>query len=826
MGGVNMEFIPKVNAKTPAELTIADDWCIKLPDGYVYSTFQNEEDHKLLTIRTLDNSEVWEVKRHEKDIPKYDNLLDNEARNEIIRKKIICEGGLDGSKKFEFVLRQESDICIYCQLIEGDGEGEFYDYVHYELQVVTRKAIYEFVIEFKFASMQDDFQDRINRIANSICLKEEGKAPDYTRKFMTLNKKLPITNPRNPEILGACSQWIKVQKTMAKLDTNMCAMTKYSLLAVKNIHTSTFTLSEKAWHMSENFHVHDYLNGSYDRAMEIQHCVMYDIEPIHKFRTFAWLVAEYCQQKGSSPDRLDKNVVLALGQLAGSRVASYNEDYYSAICGYPDNHTVYVPNGEKSSYKDELPDTIKYASDDTQWYIGDLNRLREELTELYPCMIKITEYLQDTRKNDNLQLCGDHSDILYAWCTLAIASNYAFAIVSCESCESNEQYDRPTYQEFIECDLMPDFQDYEECADRVYINESNHRLMLGVNTFSLAISKDIECFPETDDEYATLNGFCKDSEGNGIELTVRKLDPIEETLREFLKQNVENSSGTGYYMMLHEEDNVEVGIFMQISAMFLNMNCNICLIIRIDGIAYIFQAQYGCKGFALGTILTKSIQELSSIFDDILITHSGRHIHCEVDNNVLKKIVDSAFGIDKEQESKKGEHCTVDTPAIVRDDWVITVPAGYMYSTDTELVGHRPIVLGLDDGTLNFASPFDSTINFSVIIPIALKDEPMPDLPLSNPQMAMYNMMAQIWSSNCIRKNDNIAVYGSVGNIEPNEDGGTLCISRGGIVTRHSVYTFQLFDSQATSQSEAEATMLRLLKSIRTKKEFEHDNKV
>ena len=40
------------NAKTPADITVADDWCIKLPDGYVYSTYEDEDDGLLLTIGT------------------------------------------------------------------------------------------------------------------------------------------------------------------------------------------------------------------------------------------------------------------------------------------------------------------------------------------------------------------------------------------------------------------------------------------------------------------------------------------------------------------------------------------------------------------------------------------------------------------------------------------------------------------------------------------------------------------------------------------------------------------------------------------------------
>lgn len=818
-----MNDTPQVDAQGPADITVNDDWCIKLPNEYAYSTLQNDAEHKILVFHSDDNTEIWEIYQFDEDFPKCNNLLDDKIRNEVIRKKVLNGSGVHGEKKFEFVLRQESDICVYCQLIEGGGDpgenGDHYDWVSFYLEVVTLKAKYDLDVVISSPSFQDDFQDRLNRIANSICLKEEGRAPDYTRKFMTLNRKLPITTPSKPEVLGACSEWIKVQKSLAKLDIATATITKYSLLAVKDVPTNAFELSEKAWEMSENFRVSNLLKGSYDRAMEIQNGVMYDIEPIHKLRTFAWLVGEYCKQRGSSPNTLDRNVVLALGQLAGSRVASYDENHYPAICSYPDNHTVYIPDGENGSHSDKIFDVIaSLPNDNAQWYIADLNTLRDELSGLYHCMLAIETYLQDRRKDDSIQLCGDHADILYAWCTLAIASNYAFAIMSCEECKSDGHYRRHTFREFTSGSVMPELLDYEVCVDKVYLRESSNRLILGANAYSLAIPKGIICSPETDDTYASLDGFSKDTDGNGLQLLISKLNPIEGTLREYLQQSVDDSEGNGYYMMLHEEDNVEVGVFIQVSTIFIKMTCNICLVIRIDGIAYKFQAKYGCQGFALGTGLSNQIKEFTSIFDDILITRSGKHIHCEVDNDVLKKIIDSVFGIDREEDSKKGEHCTVDTPAIVNDDWVITVPAGYMYSTDTKLVGHRPIVLGLDDGTLNFSSPFDSTINFSVTMP--LKGTPMPDLPLSNPAMYQYVSAAQMWSNECIRKNDEVGVYGSVGNIEPNEDGGTLCISRGGIVTRHGVYIFQMFDSQATTKLEAKTTMLRLLKSIKSKEEL------
>ena len=89
------------NAKTPADITIADDWCIKLPDGYHYSTYENEDDGLLLTIRTTDDAETWEIRRSESKVEGVEDLL------------VI---GLTGDKTREFVLRHESDMCIYCQL--------------------------------------------------------------------------------------------------------------------------------------------------------------------------------------------------------------------------------------------------------------------------------------------------------------------------------------------------------------------------------------------------------------------------------------------------------------------------------------------------------------------------------------------------------------------------------------------------------------------------------------------------------------------------------------------------------------------------------------
>ena len=193
----------------------------------------------------------------------------------------------------------------------------------------------------------------------------------------------------------------------------------------------------------------------------------------------------------------------------------------------------------------------------------------------------------------------------------------------------------------------------------------------------------------------------------------------------------------------------------------------------------------------------------------------------ESDSEISENIISTSnvnFESDDEKISTLGEHCIEDTSAIICDDWVITVPAGYLYSTDEEIVGHRPLVLGLDDGTLDFSSPFDATINFSVtILPMGAQGDRMPDLPLDHPLMAGYVQLIDEPKSVYIRKDADIIINYRIMNFYHDEP----CISRGYILTRHNIYAFQLFDHQSNNKTEAESILRRLLLSIKTKDECE-----
>ena len=148
-----------------------------------------------------------------------------------------------------------------------------------------------------------------------------------------------------------------------------------------------------------------------------------------------------------------------------------------------------------------------------------------------------------------------------------------------------------------------------------------------------------------------------------------------------------------------------------------------------------------------------------------------------------------------------------------------------MYSTDKELVDHRAVVLGLDDGTLDLSSPFDSTINFSVTIS---NEEELSGEPLNAPSMEnivfqTIHPFGNILNTSCptVRK-DRDMVISYFERFETEDDyGRTVYQYMGTILTRRNVYSFQYFDKRAESSEEAETALKELLRFVKTKEEYE-----
>ena len=140
-------------------------------------------------------------------------------------------------------------------------------------------------------------------------------------------------------------------------------------------------------------------------------------------------------------------------------------------------------------------------------------------------------------------------------------------------------------------------------------------------------------------------------------------------------------------------------------------------------------------------------------------------------------------------------------------------------------VQHRAVVLGLDDGTLDLSSPFDSTINFSVTIS---NEEELSGEPLNAPSMEnivfqTIHPFGNILNTSCptVRK-DRDMVISYFERFETEDDyGRTVYQYMGTILTRRNVYSFQYFDKRAESSEEAETALKELLRFVKTKEEYE-----
>lgn len=689
--------------RSPARVTVADDFSLRIPMGYRYAASgeiprprkelrERENTAPLLTLRSEDGAEnwefsVWDIKFHESaDLQRYDKRVKMEL--------LFIEPLLTGDKSREFELRHESDLCIYCELEDYDGDAENPDRAVYAFQIFTLKRVYHGTARFEGRRSRAENQERLGRVLGRIASRAEQEPPKYLEKFMALNEELPLAGEcRSKRVFKARPRFSERNREIAEMlrkGSNAYGFVEYGMRELTGVAEPKypFELSREAWELAEVFRVDsDRYDPEEDREAEIQQCLIREPDNLYVFLTFAWLLGAYKNAHQLQPAEireLDLDTLLALAQLAGSRRVCYEDtmkNYYSTLCRHPDDFTAYLGEiGEEAVSGKRLPgeilrdnncdwDEFEETRDDKKWCLRYLSSLRIDLKHLYPAMQKIAGYLRERRKDTAVPLRGYASDILYVWCSMAIAAARPFAFTS--EVPMNYYYEEIlTYDEFLACGGMTKMEDRAEPEEQ-----------------------------EEEDE--------EDSE-------------------------------------------------------------------------------------ARSDLLRRLAQALAMTIQD--------------------------SGTDDEDESYEetpGEHCARDTPALVCGDWVITIPAGFVYSTDPELIGNRVLVAGLDDGTLDLSEPFDSSLNLSVTAPSAAQN--MPALPLNHPAMASMVMMARLMGENCLRDDNDMLITYTLGGV--GSDG--ICHSGGSIVTRTGMYSFQLFDTRSKTDAQAEYTLRQLLGTIRTRAEYQ-----
>ena len=208
-------------------------------------------------------------------------------------------------------------------------------------------------------------------------------------------------------------EYSKIMKEIAKADSG-----KFDLVETAHDMAELFRVSAEAFDLGED-REQDILNGLIRRA-----------SIYNKFRSFAWTFTAYCDQNNLKPETVDFATIQDMVDYIESlKCLNYTGNSYSpTICTGDDIHIYYVPDSILNENRDKILNIINGGADadsdaaqsqtDT---IQSLDKLREELSYMYPAIRAIYDALEADRDRDEA-LEGGASDILYAWCSMTYAA--------------------------------------------------------------------------------------------------------------------------------------------------------------------------------------------------------------------------------------------------------------------------------------------------------------------------------------------------------------------------------------------------------------------
>ena len=204
--------------------------------------------------------------------------------------------------------------------------------------------------------------------------------------------------------------------------------------------TQSYTLHHKAKEMQKLFHVNESVfNFRHDRECEIEQGLMHRAYMMSALRSFAWTVAEYCDENSVEVSDIAYDTLNELVDYIADRDwLNYSGDSHcQGLCGCSDLHVFYIPDGVTESDKNKLRpseedyETFRQMKERFPSYneilsdVHSLDMLRKDLEFILPAVEVLYENLK-ARRNFYEELDGNEADIVYAWCALASAAKEPF----------------------------------------------------------------------------------------------------------------------------------------------------------------------------------------------------------------------------------------------------------------------------------------------------------------------------------------------------------------------------------------------------------------
>lgn len=226
------------------------------------------------------------------------------------------------------------------------------------------------------------------------------------------------------------------------------------LQKILNMNPAGYTLGETAKEMISLFHVdEDIFDSRHDREVELTQGYMRRAYMLSALRSFAWTLADYCNEHDVEPDEVDNSIPYRIANFAEYRDwLNYDgETYCKGLCAGSDLHVYYLPDAvtktdrKKFLSSQEDSDRVRDMKESFPSYneipseVHSLEALRKDLEYIYPAVKILYESLLEDRDTSE-QLEGAASDIVYAWIAMAIAAAEPFFT---EDGPMNYDFDQP-----------------------------------------------------------------------------------------------------------------------------------------------------------------------------------------------------------------------------------------------------------------------------------------------------------------------------------------------------------------------------------------------
>ena len=266
---------------------------------------------------------------------------------------------------------------------------------------------------------------------------DEKLYPRYNRSLHDPLASLGAVVVRNPT--GTDYQFISFSKM---IDDGLSDEADPVFRRIKDADKSNFSPATEAEKYKTVFRVNaSAFNEKHDRECEIDEGYIQKDYMLIALRSFAWTLASYCSQYNTEPAQMSFDDF--------KRIADYcekhdwlnfnNFSYCKGLCDCGDLHIYYIPDSasdsdrkfiEPSQEDYDRVESMRKAFPNYNEILSEvksLDKLREDLTYVYPAMTAFYEKL-NAERNPDKELTGSCADILYAWCAITKAAKEPFYI--------------------------------------------------------------------------------------------------------------------------------------------------------------------------------------------------------------------------------------------------------------------------------------------------------------------------------------------------------------------------------------------------------------